>query len=145
MLLWITIGLFAIGAALWIFVKWSDYAHDNLYDIGVIFTVAFGLLLAIELVVMGVNYMGLKGSIKKDEQRFDALINQYEAVMDDKNYTLAHYNLIKDVEKWNETLAWHEENQHDFWIGPFIPDIYDKYEYITLNMFMKADYEGDWP
>ena len=99
----------------------------------------------LEVIALGILNIGVKAQIKTDNEHYEALINQYEVVMDDEQYTIAHYKLLCDIEDWNEKLAWRQTNQHDFWIRPFIPDIYDDYKYITLNMFMKAEFEEDCP
>ena len=40
---------------------------------------------------------------------------------------------MEDIREWNEDLSAKQANQNDFWIGIFIPDIYDQFEYIELK------------
>ena len=140
MLLFIPIILFAAGVVLF---RISRY--ENAKTNWLVLSIASALILGVMLIALGIIYLGLPGDMAKDDQHFETLIAQYEAAMDDDVYTKAHYRLFQDIDKWNGDLAWNLENQHDFWIGPFVPDIYDKYEFITVNMFMKADYEEDEP
>ena len=40
---------------------------------------------------------------------------------------------ISDVIFWNTTISVGKEMQRDFWVGIFIPNIYDEFDIITLN------------
>lgn len=42
-------------------------------------------------------------------------------------------DLMVDIDDWNTDLAWYKEAQDDFWIGIFIPNIYDSFNYIELD------------
>lgn len=42
-----------------------------------------------------------------------------------------HY--ISDVVYWNATISEGKEMQRDFFVGIFIPNIYDDFDIITLN------------
>ena len=143
MLLWITIGLLVLGAALWALAE-----HFEWYGTETVTKFITGIVivaLVIECIVFAAEYINVKSQVAADRQEFESLYYQYEAVMTDTEYTRGHYELMSDIAAWNKSLAWHQTAQHDFWIGPFVPDVYDSYEYITINMFMKADYEEDEP
>lgn len=143
MLLWITIGLLVLGAALWALAKHFEWYGTEIFAKFITgFTVS---CIVIECIFLGCTHANIDGWVAADRQEFESLYHQYEAVMNDTEYTRGHYDLMSDIKEWNRKLAWHQTAQHDFWIGPFFPDVYDSYEYITINMFMKADYEEDEP
>ena len=40
---------------------------------------------------------------------------------------------MTDIQDWNEDLAKYREIQDDFWIGIYIPNVYDQFEFIELG------------
>ena len=136
MLLWIPLALLTVGVGLLIFVNvfWDD--NEVLRILATVMTVIFGFIVAIEAIVLVFSYADLDGYIAKNKTHYECLSVQYEAVKDDTQYTRAHYNLLKDIDEWNSDLARNQAAQHGLWVGPFIPDIYDQFDYITINQFM---------
>lgn len=50
-----------------------------------------------------------------------------------KDEVVALDNREDEIREWNEDLAWYKANQNDFWIGVFIPDIFDQFEFIEYK------------
>ena len=48
-------------------------------------------------------------------------------------YHIGKKELMSEIQKWNEDLARHKALQNDFWVGIFIPDIFDQFEFIELK------------
>lgn len=128
MLLFLAIILAFVGTA---FVLSAD--RDMLFGLGLLFSVCGWVALAISLIVLGVNHINLKGTLLKIHQRYESLTYQYENDIYNNDNDLGKRDLMDDIQKWNEDLAWYREAQNDFWIGVFIPDIYDQFEYIVLE------------
>lgn len=40
---------------------------------------------------------------------------------------------MNEIREWNEDLSWDKKNQDDFWIGIFVPNIFDRFEFIDYN------------
>ena len=67
------------------------------------------------------------------EQRYDALTykSQTESIRDE--FGIVNKDYIDEVQEWNEDIASNQRMQRDFWLGIFIPNIYDDFELIDLD------------
>ena len=91
----------------------------------------FGIIISV--VVLAINYIGIDGYIARMNTRYETLVYQYENDIYDNDNDLGKRELMADIQNWNEDLSSRRENQHDFWIGIYIPNIYDQFEYIELK------------
>lgn len=131
MLFWMTIIVMILGLILFEILFEHDFEISCIIS-GVISGLA-AIALLIEIVVLCVNYIGVDGYIQRMNTRHDMLIYQYENDIYDNDNDLGKRELIEDIQNWNEDLASRKENQDDAWIGIFIPDIYDQFEFIELG------------
>ena len=131
MLFWMTIIVIILGLIL------SEISFEHNFEILNIISVAISGLavfaLLIEIAVLSANYIGVDGYVQKMNARHDMLVYQYENDIYDNDNDLGKRELIEDIQDWNEDLASRRENQDDAWIGIFIPDIYDQFEFIELE------------
>ena len=91
----------------------------------------FGIIASV--VVLAINYIGIDGYIARMNTRYETLVYQYENDIYDNNNDLGKRELMVDIQNWNEDLSSRRERQRDFWIGIYIPNIYDQFEYIELK------------
>ena len=91
----------------------------------------FGIIASV--VVLAINYIGIDGYITRMNTRYETLVYQYENDIYDNDNDLGKRELMVDIQNWNEDLSSRRERQHDFWIGIYIPNIYDRFEYIELK------------
>ena len=131
MLFWMTIIVIILGLILFEVLFEHDFEFSCIIS-GVISGLA-AIALLIEIVVLCVNYIGVNGYIQRMNTRHDMLVYQYENDIYDNDNDLGKRELIEDIQNWNEDLASRKENQDDAWIGIFIPDIYDQFEFIELG------------
>ena len=105
----------------------------DLENLGITISVIgiFGIIASI--VVLAINYIGIDGYIARMNTRYEILVYQYENDIYDNDNDLGKRELMADIQNWNENLSSRRENQHDFWIGIYIPNIYDQFEYIELK------------
>lgn len=95
---------------------------------------AIGFLgVGVSLVLFVFMYSGNAGYIAQMNTRYDTLTYQYENNFYDNDNDVGKYELMADIQAWNEDLARSKNNQRDPWIGIYIPDIYDQFEYIELK------------
>ena len=105
----------------------------DLENLGIAISVIgiFGIIASV--VVLAINYIGIDGYIAQMNTRYETLVYQYENDIYDNDNDLGKRNLMEDIQRWNEDLAANQKNQNDFWIGIYIPNIYDQFKYIELK------------
>lgn len=105
----------------------------DLENLGITISVIgiFGIIASV--VVLAINYIGIDGYIARMNTRYETLIYQYENDIYDNDNDLGKRELMVDIQNWNEDLSSRRERQRDFWIGIYIPNIYDQFEYIELK------------
>ena len=91
----------------------------------------FGFIASV--VVLAINYIGIDGYIARMNTRYETLVYQYENNIYDNDNDLGKRELMVDIQNWNEDLSSRRERQRDFWIGIYIPNIYDQFEFIELK------------
>ena len=91
----------------------------------------FGIIASV--VVLAINYIGIDGYITRMNTRYETLVYQYENDIYDNDNDLGKRELMVDIQNWNEDLSSRRERQRDFWIGIYIPNIYDQFEFIELK------------
>ena len=131
MLFWMTIIVTILGLLLFEILFEHDFEISCVIS-GVISGLA-AIALLIEIIVLAVNHIGVNGYIQRMNTRHDMLVYQYENDIYDNDNDLGKRELIEDIQNWNEDLASRKENQDDAWIGIFIPDIYDQFDFIELG------------
>ena len=125
MLFWIWVILFIAGFLIALIDGWEDFGAG---------VSAFSILcLLIAGMVLIACHVGVNGRTAKLQAKYESLVYQYENDIYDNDNDLGKRDLMDDIQRWNEDLAANQKNQHDFWIGIYIPDIYDQFEYIELK------------
>ena len=126
MLFWIILIL-TIGSIVW----WvlSDEWAIAAPTISIIMIIA----LIVSLLVFIFIHADVDGFIAENTMRYETLVYQYENDIYDNDNDLGKRDLMVDIQDWNEDLAWYKAMQKNFWIGIYIPDIYDQFEFIELK------------
>lgn len=127
--------IFAVLLALSIIGMVTYYYHDSdvVLDISLGFFIPFVSAVVISLIVFIVNYCSIDGDIARNMQRYESLVYQLENDIYDNDNDIGKRELMVDIQEWNESLAANKANQSNFWIGIYIPDIYDNFEFIELK------------
>lgn len=126
MVFWILIVLM-VGCIVW----WL--LSDGWSEAPVFTTILVAVFLTISLGIFACEHLGAKGDVAQYTVRYENLVYQYENNIYENDNDLGKRDLITDIQAWNEALAWHKSMQNDFWIGIYIPDIYDQFKYIELK------------
>lgn len=127
MLFWICLVLLIIGVVMMFIV-------DDNYIIGSAFIFAVGVLgTAASVIILCINYIGSESYVAKNQVRYDSFTYQYENHFYDNDNDIGKKELMSEIQSWNEDLAWYKANQRNLWIGIYIPNVYDQFDFIELH------------
>lgn len=126
MLFWIFVALLIIGVVALIICDDYIMGPAVTFAIGCLGTVA-------SVVVLCVNYIGIDGYVAENQVRYDSLMYQYENHLYDNDNDVGKKELMSEIQDWNEDLARLKSNQRNLWIGIYIPDVYDQFDFIELH------------
>ena len=128
MLFFIFVAILIVGIVLLI-----AYDYDWCFCLGFSATLTGVLSVVISMIILCCSYTGLDGQIAAYQARYESLTYQYENDIYDNDNDLGKKELMSEIQDWNEDLARHKANQDDFWIGIYIPDVYDQFEFIEYK------------
>lgn len=136
MVLWITLGLAAVGWLLYLIGgkirKWR--IRNALENVGGGMVMIFTAAMVLMLITMVITYVGVDADFAKKQQHRDFLVAQYKTGVYNGS-VLSQYHLLQQVDEWNCTLAENQKLTHNYWVGIFVPNYWDDLEYITVNLF----------
>lgn len=122
MIYWLFILTLAIEILLYI--KVYNLEHNAL-EIAIQFTCIIILFLTIFIIFTNIQAKHEKYEL---EASYNTLL-EYKSVSD----YLQNEHYISDIIRWNTTISTGKSIQRDFWVGIFIPNIYDDFDIITLK------------
>lgn len=133
MLFFIFVALLIVGIVLLIIEHDSPFTIDLRLCFGAIATLIGSIAVFISVIIFCCSYTGLDGQIAAYQARYESLTYQYENDIYDNDNDLGKKELMSEIQEWNEDMASYKENQDDFWIGIYIPNIYDQFEFIEYK------------
>lgn len=125
MLFWIILIVAILG------IIWANV--DDLNVCAIVVCVCGVIAGIISIIMFADANIGVDGYIAANKARYESLTYQYENDIYDNDNDLGKRELMNDIQDWNEDLANYREIQDDFWVGIYIPDIYDQFEFIELE------------
>lgn len=142
MLFWLFIILTVIGIVLWTLGS-KHWEYDSFmwkYDeafgvLGRLLTAIGAIVSILMILVISFSYCGSSACAAENQATYDSLIFKLENTDCRDELGLLNKEIIDEVQAWNETLAYHETIQRDFWLGIFYPNMYDEFKLIDLNRF----------
>ena len=125
MLFWIFIILLIIGIIILNFT-----CHDEL---GLLIIILSAFAIVASLIVFIVNYTTSTAKLEANKERYKAIIYKAETGSYYDEFGLLNKDVINEIQKWNEDLRFYQEMQDNFWLGIYIPNIYDEFQTIDYK------------
>ena len=113
---------------------------EDSYDYGWIGVISMavscisGIAVLSMMIAIVICHVGIEAEIEANKQRYDSLVYQAEARLYENDNDVGKKDLANQIQEWNEDLARGKALQNDFWVGIFIPDIYDEFEFIQMSV-----------
>lgn len=85
------------------------------------------------LIILAATYIGVDAEKAVNDERYESLKYQYEHEFYENDNDVGKKELVGEIQKWNEDLAKHKIMQRNLWVGIFVPNIYDEYQFIRLE------------
>ena len=127
MLFWIFLILLIVGVVM-LFTVGDDYIpmSASIFAVGL-----FGVVASV--VILCVNYIRIDGDVERNRVRYDSLMYQYENYLYDNDNDVGKKELMSEIQSWNEDLVWYKTMQRNPWIGIYIPNVYDQFDFIEIH------------
>ena len=104
------------------------YGNSSIKSAGI----AIAFVSTIAVVSMFVIILGNHSIVKEKARRYKVDREYIIAQLNDENcyneYGLLEKNLAYTIEDWNDFVKFHKRYQRNFWIGIFIPNVFDDLE-----------------
>lgn len=104
------------------------YGDPGVKSAGVVISVVSVIAIVSMIVIILGNYSFIKEKAKKykvDREYIMAQINDENCY---NEYGLLERNTAYAIEDWNDFVEFHKKYQRNFWIGIFIPNVFDDLE-----------------
>ena len=82
-------------------------------------------------IIMG--NISIRANVPAMRVRYESLVYQYENNLYENDNDVGKKELMKEIQEWNEDLANGKTYQRDFWVGIFVPNVYDEFDFIEVE------------
>ena len=132
MLLFICIIILIVGIIIYK-INSKKYYSNGVEIFSISLTIISIVTLISSIVIIMVTYIDIKGQVSSHQEQYNILNYQVENNMYDNDFEYGKKELMTEVGNWNAWLASKKALQRDFWIGIYIPNIYDDLELIDYS------------
>ena len=88
----------------------------------------------VSVIIIASRCCHANANVAQYQKRYESLTYQYENNFYDNDNDIGKYQLMVQIEYWNTDLAYRKTIQRDFWLGIYYPNIYDRFEFIELDL-----------
>ena len=131
MLFWLCLIVLIVGIGL-VTVGKMDYTVESF---GWVTVAISGIIMAIMIAVFACTYSGVNAQVEKNKERYNAITYKVESGACRDEFGLLNKEVIDEIQNWNENITYYKNIQKDFWVGIFVPNVYDQFETIDYTKY----------
>ena len=138
----IGIGFIVAGSIRWDYKKNKlfNFLYDNdenLKFVGGIITVIDVIVIATMSIVLLCVRIETNAKVEQLKETFEAITYKVESGACRDELGLLSKEVIDEIQSWNESIIYNQKMQDNFWIGIFIPDVYDQFKTIDYEKYRR--------
>lgn len=146
MLFWIFLISLVIGIGLIVVgnINWNSKKHPflrnndcDIESVGKVITVISGIVIVIMIFILCEQYMSVDAYLENNRETYTALTYKIESGSCRDEFGLLSKELIDEVQEWNQDVRYCKKIQRNFWVGIFYPNVYDEFETIDYERYVK--------
>lgn len=143
MLFWLFVIILMIGISL-VVVEKMVYNHKGVYlanleEVGKSIVLVSAIVLAIMIVILCCQYIGVDAMVEKNLEIYNAIEYKVTSGACRDEFGLLSKEVIDEVQNWNKDVKYYQAMQDDFWIGIFYPNVFDQFETIDYMSYNTGD------
>lgn len=137
MLFWICLSVLGIGIGLRVLSdKIDSYICDVINSIVLTIGTITTLILSIAAIIINCNS---QGKLIELQERYTAINTKISTEIYIDKLDINNKDIIDEIYEYNNDVKYGKYYQKDFWIGMFVPNIYDELEAIDYNVIKKGE------
>ena len=83
--------------------------------------------------ILIVRNISIRGNVPAMRVQYESLVYQYENNLYENDNDVGKKELMDQIQEWNEKIANGKTYQRDFWVGIFVPNVYDEFDFIEVE------------
>ena len=100
-------------------------------SLGVYVISSIAALVMTIFIIMG--NISIRANVPAMRVRYESLVYQYEKNLYENENDVGKKELMDQIQEWNEKIANGKTYQRDFWVGIFVPNVYDEFDFIEVE------------
>ena len=100
-------------------------------SLGVYVISSIAALVMTIFIIMG--NISIRANVPAMRVQYESLVYQYENNLYENENDVGKKELMDQIQEWNEKIANGKTYQRDFWVGIFVPNVYDEFDFIEVE------------
>ena len=133
MLYILTLFLMIVSIAILLLDDYTGWIHWIVPFVSLGVAAISSIVAIIMTMILIVSNISIRTNIPATRVRYESLVYQYENNLYENDNDVGKKELMKEIQEWNEDLANGKTYQRDFWVGIFVPNVYDEFDFIEVE------------